>query len=197
MTGSITVEEAEKLYGAIVTDLGNELMMNAVKNGKKVAIEEFAVGDGNGEYYKPQKTMTSLKKEMWRGKINSCEIDEKAKNILTVTAICPGDVGGFTIREMAIFDSENNMIAICNCPDTPKVTVIDGVINELRLRMNIALICGDSVELVLDPSIITATKEDIEKIINRLDENGKVTIGTAAAAMEKNELRLLVDKMPY
>lgn len=197
MTGSITVEAAKKEYGAVVTDIGNELMMNAVKNGKKVAIAEFAVGDANGEYYEPNTTMTTLKNEKWRGSINSCEISKEAKNIMNITAVCPGDVGGFTIREMAVFDTNNNMIAICNCPATPKVTIVDGAVNEMRLTIEIALICGDSIELVIDPNIVTATKKDIEDIMDILEEIGKVTIGTEDTPMEKNELRFLVAEMPY
>ena len=193
----ITIEDSAKTYESVVTDIGNKLMMNAVANGKKVAITHFAVGDGNGEYYRPETEMTALKREVWRGLIDSCRISSEAANILIISAVCPGEAGGFTIREMGIFDTDNNMIAVCNCPATPKVTITDGVVNEMWLEMEIALINGDSVELVVDPNIVTATKKDIEDIRELLEEMGKVTIGTATAAMEKNELRLLVDKMPY
>lgn len=197
MENSITVQESTKLYEAVVTDIGNERMMNAVANGKKVAITTFAVGDGSGEYYRPETNMTALKSEVWRGNINSCEISPEAGNVLIVSAICPGDAGGFTIREMGVFDEENNMIAVCNCPATPKVAITDGVVNEMRLEMEMALINGDSVELVIDPNIVTATKKDIEDIMDILEEIGKVTIGTGDKPMEKNELRFLVAELPY
>ena len=197
MAGSVTVQETEKKYESIGTDIGNALMMNAVKNGTKVIITDFAVGDGGGGYYRPETEMTELKNELWRGKINSCEISSEASNILIVTAVCPGTVGGFTIREIAVFDQDNNMIAVGNIPDTPKVTVTDGVVNELRLMMEIALINGDSVELLVDPYIVTATKKDIEEIWNKIRENGRVTIGTAAAQFEENEIRFIVDELPY
>lgn len=197
MKENIVIEETQKKYDSVVTDTGNELMMNAVRNGKKVAIRDFAVGDGNGEYYRPETDMTALKNEVWRGYINSCEISPEAKNILIITAICPGDVGGFTIREMAVFDEENHMIAVCNCPETPKVTVTDGAVNELRLQMEIVLLNGDSVELLIDPNIVTATKQDIEDIKKILRNRGKVTIGTEAEPMEENEMRFIVDVMPY
>lgn len=193
----VTVEETPKKYEAVVTDTGNELMMNAVANGKKVAITDFAVGDGNGEYYRPETGMTQLRNELWRGKINSCEISSEAGNILIVRAVCPGTAGGFTIREMAVFDGENHMIAVCNCPATPKVTVTDGVVNEMHLMMEIALINGDSIELLIDPNIVTATKKDVEEIWKKIRENGRVTIGTADKSLERNEIRFIVDSMPY
>ncbi len=197
MAGKITVHETEKEYESIVTDVGNALMMNAVKNGTKVIITDFAVGDGNGEYYRPETGMTELKNELWRGKINSCEICSDSPNILIVTAVCPGTVGGFTIREIAVFDQDNHMIAVGNTPDTPKVTVTDGVVNELRLMMEIALINGDSVELLIDPYIVTATKKDIEEIWEKIRENGKVTVGTAETPYEANEIRFIVSELPY
>jgi Phage-related tail fibre protein len=197
MAGKITVHETEKEYESIVTDVGNALMMNAVKNGTKVIITDFAVGDGNGEYYRPETGMTELKNELWRGKINSCEICRDSPNILIVTAVCPGTVGGFTIREIAVFDQDNHMIAVGNTPDTPKVTVIDGVVNELRLMMEIALINGDSVELLIDPYIVTATKKDVEEVWAKIRENGKVTVGTAETPYEANEIRFIVSELPY
>ncbi len=197
MSESVTVEETPKKYEAVVTDMGNDLMMNAVANGKKVTITDFAVGDGNGEYYRPETGMTELRNELWRGKIDSCEISSEAGNILIVKAVCPGTAGGFTIREMAVFDGENHMIAVCNCPATPKVTVTDGVVNEMWLMMEVALINGESVELVIDPNIVTATKKDVEEIWRRINENGRVTIGTAEKPFESNETRLIVEEPPY
>lgn len=197
MSDNITVQDTERMYESVVTDLGNELMMNAVANGKKVTITQFAVGDGNGEYYRPETTMTKLKNETWRGNINSCRVSPEAKNILIVTAVCPGDVGGFTVREMGVFDTNNNMIAVCNCPATPKVAITDGVVNEVCLEMELVLLNGDSVQLVVDPYIVTATKKDIQDIWDELDSRSKVTIGTEDEELEENEIRLVVAEMPY
>ncbi len=193
----VTVQESDKKYGAVVTDIGNALMTQAVAKGEKVKITQFAVGDGNGEYYIPSTTMTELKNEKWRGNINSLEISSEAENVIIIRAVCPGAVGGFTIREMAVFDESGNMIAICNCPATPKVTITDGVVNEMQLMIEIALVNGDSVELLIDPNIVTATKKDVQEIWDELKEYGKVTIGTADNPFEENEMRFIVKEMPY
>lgn len=194
---SVTVDETEKMYDAVVTDVGNDLMMQAIAEGKRLKITEFAVGDANGEYYRPVKSMTALIHETWRGPINSAEISKGSGNIMIVTAICPGDAGGFTIREMGVFDEAGHMIAVCNCPATPKVTIVDGVVNEMRLELEMALLNGEAVELLVDPNIVTATKKDVEEIWDQLRKNGRVTIGTAAGAYEENEIRLIVNQMPY
>lgn len=193
----VVTENTERMYEAVVTDIGNELMMAAVAEGRKVAITEFAVGDGAGEYYRPETGMTELKNEMWRGPVNSCEVSPEAANVLIVSAVCPGAAGGFTIREMGVFDAQGNMIAVCNCPATPKVPITDGVVNEMRLELEIALINGYAVELVVDPNIVTATKADVDRLRQEIIARGRVRIGTAAAPLEENEIRLIVAQMPY
>lgn len=149
-------------FYAVVTDMGTKKMLEAVSDDKKVNITEFAVGDGGGETYRPTADMMELKNEAWRGKVNSCKIHPESENILVIEAVIPSDEGGFTIREMGVFDEEGTMIAVCNTPDTQKVKVTDGVVHELALAMEIALSNTDSVELVVDPGVVMATKKDLQ-----------------------------------
>ena len=158
----------EREYFSLVTDIGNAAMMQAVSQGKKVEIKEFAVGDGGGNSYKPDKSMTELKNEVWRGQINYCKISDESENVLIINAIISGEVGGFTIREMGVYDTENKLIAICNTPETPKVRITDGVINELNLLMEIVLTNDAFVELKVNQNIVTATKQELEDLRNEL-----------------------------
>lgn len=157
------MDGASKYY-SVVTDIGNNLMTAALAHGEKLSITEIAVGDGGGAYYQPDPAMMALKNELWRGAINSYEISSSSDNILIVKGIIPGEVGGFTIREMAVYAEGGEMIAIANTPGTPKVTIIDGIINEMSLAMEIALVNGSAINLLVDPHIVSATKADIEKI---------------------------------
>lgn len=161
------MDGASKYY-SVVTDTGNKLMAAALAAGEKMSISEIAVGDGNGDYYQPDPEMTALKNELWRGPINSCEISSASDNILVVKGIIPGEVGGFTIREMAIFSETGEMVAIANTPSTPKVNIVDGIINEMSLAIEIALLNGSVINLLVDPHIVTATKADIEMIRNEI-----------------------------
>lgn len=157
-------------YFAVVTDLGTKEMMEAINEERKVNIIHFAVGDGGGQYYTPDVQMTELKNEVWRGDIGSCRISEESENVMIAETIIPADVGGFTIREMAVFDDKNTMIAICNTPDTAKVRVTDGVVHELMVQMEILLNNKDSVELVTDSNVVTATKKDVELLRKEVEE---------------------------
>lgn len=161
------MEGASKYY-SVVTDTGNNMMAALLAAGEKLSITEIAAGDGGGGYYQPDPEMTSLKNELWRGPIDSCEISNSSDNILIVKGIIPGEVGGFTIREMAIFAENGEMIAIANTPSTPKVNIVDGIINEMSLAIEIALLNGSVINLQVDPHIVTATKADIEMVKNEI-----------------------------
>ncbi len=159
----------ENTYFTVVTDSGTKKMFEALNEEKKVSIAEFAVGDGGGTAYLPTKEMEALKNEVWRGSVKSCYVSEESENLLITESVIPSDVGGFTIREMGIFDAEGTLIAICNTPETQKVRITDGVVHEMMLSMEIALSNTDSVELIVDPAVVTATKKDVERLENRIE----------------------------
>lgn len=151
-------------YFTLVTDSGTRKMLEALNEEKKVNVTQFAVGDGGGRYYTPTTEATGLKNEVWRGPVNACYISKDSGNLLIVESVIPSDIGGFTIREMGILDEDGALIAICNTPDTQKVKVSDGVVHELDLSMEIALSNTGSVELIVDPNVVTATKKDVERL---------------------------------
>lgn len=159
---------ADTRFFAVVTDSGTREMLEAINQERKVNITHFAVGDGGGQYYVPDTTMTELKNEVWRGEIGSCRISEESENVMIAETTIPSDAGGFTIREMAVFDDKNTMIAVCNTPDTAKVKVTDGVVHELLAQMEIVLNNKESVELLVDPNIVTATKKDLQNLTGKL-----------------------------
>lgn len=154
--------ETQKTYGTIVTDTGVQLITDAALEGKKINITHLAVGDGYGEYYQPMPIMTALKNEKWRDTVNSVSINEQSPNMIDIVAVIPSSVGGWTIREMAVFDDAENMIAICNTPDTEKVIITTGAAGEIELTMHIKVSNTGVISFDIDPTVITATKKDIE-----------------------------------
>ena len=161
-------------YFTLVTDIGTRKMMQAVHEGKKISIVEFAVGDGNGECKAPDAGATALRNEVWRGNVNGCRVSGESENVMVVESLIPADVGGFTIREMGVFDDEGDLIAVCNTPETAKVHIVDGVLSELTLQMEIILTNADSVNLTLAPGILMATKEDLEILRVKIEKNKNI-----------------------
>lgn len=156
-TENVVISKQNRRYKTLVTDVGNQKMMDAVLNGTKVNVVTAAVGDGGGSYYTPTADMTALVNEVWRGAIASKEVNAKSPNMLDVKVVLPGNVGGFTVRECAIFDSEGDMIAVCNIPDTEKAIIEDGISAALTILMHIVMTNSDALTFTLDPTIDTAS----------------------------------------
>ena len=169
-------------YFTVVTDYGIKEMLKAIKEETKVNITKFAVGDGGGSGCMPSTGQMGLVNEVWRGAVNTCYINGDSENLLIVESVIPSDIGGFTIREMGLFDDKGGMIAVCNTPDTQKVKVSDGVVHELNLSMELALTNTDSVQLVVDPNVVVATKKDLEQVAAKAE--------AAKTAADKHEEKL-------
>ena len=150
-------------YYAILTEIGTAAIANATVLGQKIALTQFAVGDGGGSYYRPTKEMTALKGEKWRGEINSYEVDSSNPDLINVKAVIPAMVGGFTIREMGLFDKEGRLIAISNTPDSVKITTDSGAIKEMEMVMELLVSNANIVSIQVNPTVSIATKKDIEQ----------------------------------
>jgi len=148
-------------YYAIPTSTGNAIMANAFLLGQKVNVTTFILGDGGGGYYQPTADMTELRGEVWRGNVNSAEIDPADPNVINFTTIIPSDVGGFTVREMGIEDDRGRLIGVANTPEMQLVHFEDGVTAESEFVISIAFTHPQVLEWKVDPTIVIATKRDI------------------------------------
>ena len=156
-------------YYSVVTDIGEELIAKAVQENKKLNIVSLAAGDGNGAFYKPTSDMTALKKECWRGDIKSYSIDSISRNVIKVSGVVPSTVGHFVLRELALFDDNDNMIAIANAPDLLKAVLEEGALTEAVVYMRVAFSNTDVVNIQVNTSVVYATVQELEAHEN--DEN--------------------------
>ncbi|MGJ0848200.1 phage tail protein [Tissierella praeacuta] len=158
----------EQFY-TILTQIGKASIANATSLGTKVEFKYFALGDGNGSYYNPTETQTSLKNEVWRGQIAQITVDEKNPNWIVLETIIPASVGGFMIREAGVFDTEGNLLAVGKYPETYKPKVENGSAKDLYIRMILEVSNTSAVTLKIDPTVILATKKDIELLEQKMD----------------------------
>ncbi|RNB72186.1 phage tail protein [Brevibacillus panacihumi] len=156
---------AENFY-TIVTNIGKAKIANATALGTKVNIVQMAVGDGNGVYYNPTENQTSLRHEVWRGSINSIKPDEQNPYWVVTEIVIPSDVGGFTIREVGVFDDQGDLIAVGKYPETYKPVLADGSAKDLFVRMILEVTNTSSVTLKVDPSIVLASREYVNDSID-------------------------------
>lgn len=179
---------ADQTYFTHVTDIGVAKITNAVLVGGAVKLTHYAVGDGDGAYYRPTPQMTALKNEVWRGNITRLEKDTERAGHIYISAIIPAEVGGFTIREMGVFDADGNMIGIGNTAEVEKVASSSGMSSEIEMTMHLIVTNTDVLQVTVDPSVIIATKKDIEKHNTDPDAHGGVFEPAGSAAVVERSL---------
>ncbi|EMX3580723.1 TPA: phage tail protein [Klebsiella pneumoniae] len=154
-----------KTFKSIITKAGREKIAVAIVNGSKVVFSQMSVGDGAGNATTPGEEQASLVNERFRTQLNSLKLSD-TENIIIAEMIIPPEVGGFTIREAALFDDAGVCMAIANVPETYKPALAEGSGRFTILRIWLAVSSTEAVELVVDPGIVLATVEDVINACN-------------------------------
>lgn len=149
-----------KTFKSLITTAGREKIAAAIVNGDKVVFSQMSVGDGGGSATTPSEEQTSLVNELFRTQLNSLKLSD-ADSIIIAEMIIPPEVGGFTIREAALFDDAGECMAVANVPETYKPALTEGSGRFTILRIWLAVSSTDAVELIVDPGIVLATVEDV------------------------------------
>ena len=160
---------ATQLYGTMCTDIGNAAIANSVLCGPKVNFTQIAVGDANGTPYVPVSGQTTLKHQVWSGAIAEVSADPEQPNRMILHAVLPSSVGGWVMREIGVLDDKGRLIAIGNTPEIPKEVVTSGAIMEMDLYIYISVVDARGVNVVIDPTVVIATKADINKLWQAVD----------------------------
>lgn len=160
-------------YYTIVTNIGAARIAKATALGTVVNLSQMAVGDGGGKPITPSATATALTREVYRASLNMLEVDENNQKQVIAELLIPEEEGDFTIREVGLFDNNNNLIAIGSIADSYKPRLSSGTASQQIIRMVIQIDNTDAVGLKVDPAVVLATREYVEKLINKkFKDNG-------------------------
>lgn len=173
-------------FFTILTATGKAKLAAAQTSGTPLQITQMAVGDGdNGAYYNPVESQTALKHETWRGALNNLSVDQTNPNWIVAELVIPDTVGGFYIREVGLFDSTGALIAVGKFPESYKPTLAAGSNKQLYVRMILEVSNASAVTLLVDPSVVLATKAAVDQRIAeelaKLDGKPSVKVATTAA----------------
>ncbi|MBF7982690.1 MULTISPECIES: phage tail protein [Rahnella] len=149
-------------YYALLTNLGAAKLANATALGTRLSLTQMAVGDGGGVLPTPDPAQTKLIGEKRRASLNSLSVDPENANQIIAEQIIPEDQGGFWIREIGLFDQDNTLIAIANCPETYKPQLQEGSGRTQTVRMILVVNSTDAVTLKIDPSVVLATRKYVD-----------------------------------
>ncbi|HCQ8457539.1 TPA: phage tail protein [Klebsiella pneumoniae] len=149
-----------KIFKSVITVAGREKIAAAIVNGDKVVFSQMSVGDGGGSATIPDDEQSALVNELFRTQLNSLKLSD-TENIIIAEMVIPPEMGGFTIREAALFDDAGVCMAVANVPETYKPALAEGSGRFTILRIWLAVSSTEAVELVVDPGIVLATVEDV------------------------------------
>lgn len=149
-------------YYALLTNVGAAKLANATALGEQVEITQMAVGDGNGALPTPNPAQTALMHELRRAPLNTLTIDPVNTNQIIAEQVIPEDVGGWWIREIGLYDSKGDLIAIANCAETYKPLLQEGSGRVQVIRVILIVSSTQAVTLKIDPSVVLATRQYVD-----------------------------------
>lgn len=159
-----------EIFTNILTKIGQQKKAQAEANNTGLNITSFKIGDGNGAYYQPNENQTALVNVKYSGNFvagTQSQILINPLNLNEVLYKCfiPADVGGFTIRELGLFDMDGNLILICKLPAQDKFALSSGLYQPLTFTPKI-IYTNPQINAVLTPSsqIMPTTSQVINMI---------------------------------
>lgn len=148
-------------FYTVVTDSGLQALRQATTQGQSFTLSHAVLGDGNGNPVIPNKGMTALVHEVWRGEINGFQIDPDDANTIIFEFVVPADIGGFTVRELGLLDEDGTMYCVGNFPDTVKPVAANGSVRDLVIRLPLHFENANEVTIVINAAVALATKQDV------------------------------------
>ncbi|MCI4184618.1 phage tail protein [Dickeya dianthicola] len=159
-------------YTALLTQVGAARLANAIALGKQLEITQMGVGDGGGTLPTPDATQTKLINEKRRAPLNALSIDPANANQIIAEQVIPDHDGGFWLREIGLYDADDNLVAVANCPETYKPQMQEGSGRVQTVRMILAVGQADAVSLKIDPAVVLASRQYVDNMALAKAQNG-------------------------
>lgn len=143
-------------YCVVMTETGRVKMAAAAANNSTLDITHMALGDGDGSAVeKPTGYEQALVNEVYRNTLNSLTSNGAQ---FTADMIIAPNVGGWTVREMGLLDSDGNLVAYANTPAIEKAQLSNGALIDFVPTITVEVESPDSVTVIVNPAIITASR---------------------------------------
>lgn len=139
-------------FFSVLTELGLNKLAQAPQ--QQLVLTHMAVGDGGGDSYDPTKEQliesTELVNEVYRQEISSGGISVE-DNTFEVRVNIPNDQGGWWVREVGVFDTDGDMVAVAKVAPFFKPISIIGVDRETVVRIIVAVSNAEQIIINVTP----------------------------------------------
>ncbi|MGR7053329.1 phage tail protein [Klebsiella aerogenes] len=175
----------DKKFLTLITETGAEYLARAAVTGVPIAISEMAVGDSGGRLVAPSSDASGLINEKYRGTLNKLIIADNDASIIEAELIMPPQIGGFWLRELALFAEDGACIAAGNMPETYKPLLAEGSGRFQVIRMQLKVSSTEDVELKADPSVILATADEVGKARDEAKDYADQLVGDLDTSIQQ------------
>ncbi|MCR4493439.1 phage tail protein [Klebsiella pneumoniae] len=183
-------------YYAKLTAAGVKALTAAAMSSTPVSVAEMAVGDGGGAEINPD-SMTRLVNEVYRAPLNRLVITDQQKNVIRAEMLIMPQVGGWWLREAALYDENGVCLVVASLPPSYKPLLSSGSGRLSAVNIYITVSNTADVKLITDPSVILATagevykardeaKDYADEIVGKLDTSIQQAIAAAITAAKRD-----------
>lgn len=145
------------IYRMLITDAGRKAIAECVSAQKHLRLTEIALGDGGGAPTTPKATQTELVREVWRDAVDRVvPLEDRPTNILIEKRIASTE-GGWTAREVGVFDDAGTLVAVGNMPESYKPVLDEGTTREMIVRIVVDVGVEAVCDIVIAESILLET----------------------------------------
>lgn len=160
-------------FYTLLTDVGQAKIANAIALGGAIEITTLALGDGGGSLPTPDSTATALVNEVRCAPINTSHADPDNPAWIVVEQVLPPDIGGWTIREVGVYDADGDLIGVGNYPETYKPVLSEGSSRTQTVRFVMEVSDTSAVTLRVDPSVVLATRKYVDDQRSQHEQDSK------------------------
>lgn len=147
---------ADQIY-SLPTNTGAAKLAYGLANNLPVQISHMAIGDGNGALVNPTAAATGLVREVHRAQLNQLYQHPENPKWMVAELVIPAEVGGWTIRELGLYDAAGDLIFVGNHAEQYKPVQSQGSDETKTIRMVVLVSDVAAVTLKTDPTTVMAT----------------------------------------
>ena len=146
-------------YLATITTIGVAKIADAIANNTPLSLTTMKVGDGNGNTTNPTENDLDLVRSVYSGTPNFIDLDPTDGSRIICELVVPASEGGWVIREIGVFDSEGDMIAVAQFPAVYKPLASEGATLDLVARLYLVVSSTDAITLQADTNVVVASRQ--------------------------------------
>ena len=159
-------------YKIKTTDIGIKKLAAAFESGVKVNIKSIKFGDSNGVEYTPEKYFTDLKNIVHTSLDEHINLKSVDGLLISIEVVIPENTEGeFWIREMGIYDNNDDLIFISAIPPRKKADPATGPAVSMIFGVEVALSNADNITFMSNSSLTYVTQADYDlAMADKLDK---------------------------